>query len=115
MVTSTSLFSSEMNLNSDIPIQTGGASAMQIILGLACCCCIFCIALLGVNNWKLDFLFTSGSSVGLMSTMMCIMCILILYLAFTGKESIQSAQTQIIPPGGMSSFYGMMNPYGKTA
>lgn len=113
MVTSTSLFSSDMN--SDVLVQTGGASAMQIILGLACCCCIFCIALLGVNSWKIDFLFTSGSTVGLMSTMMSIMCLLILYLAFTGKESIQTAQTQIMPPGGMSSFYGMMGPYGKTA
>ncbi len=97
MITSTSLFSSDMNLNSDIPVQTGGAQAMTIIGGLLCCCLIFCSVLFFINDRKIDWLFTSGPNMGLMSCMMSIMCVLILYLAFTGREAIQTATTQITP------------------
>jgi hypothetical protein len=105
MITSTSLFSSDANL--DVPVQTGGASAMMIIMGLVFCCIVFCIALLGVNDWRLDFIFTNGPTVGLMSFMMFILFVLIMYLAFTCKETIQTAQTQFIPTGMSQRFSGL--------
>ncbi len=95
----TSLFSSDMNLNSDVPVQTGGAKAMSIILSLVFVCCIFCIAVLGVNGWNTTFVFTNGPTVGLMSFMMFIMSALIMYLAFTSKDTLSTAETQILPPG----------------
>ena len=87
----TSLFSSDMNLNSNIPVQTGGASGMTIILVLIVSCVVFCSALLGINQWKVNFFWENGPNMGLMSALQIVMCMMILYLAFEGSKSENSA------------------------
>lgn len=113
----TSLFSSDMNLDSNPPVQTGGASGMTILMGLLICCSVFCIALLGINNWRIDFVFTSGANVGLMFAMMGILSFVIIYLAFQGQSATSaplSYNALMSPESGFDFRRNMSNMYRRT-
>ncbi len=87
MITSTSLFSSDEQQ----PVnQTGGASGALILGVLIVCCICFCCALWLMNDRKTDWVFTSGPNVGMMSGMMSLMCIIIIFLALTCKDTLKT-------------------------
>lgn len=69
--------STTLSLNSDVmPVQTGGAiNTLGIICILLLSSSALCIAMLAINNWKLDTFFEKGPTVGILSGIIMILTI----------------------------------------